>query len=138
MEIGTQMPAMHEMDERALERIARYFAALSAPARLKILNALRGGELNVSELTAATGLGQANASKHLAVLTQHGLLERTARATSVYYRIADPATYRLCDVVCGQVGKRLAHDAALSEILSAAAARSPKHKARAPASRSRR
>lgn len=111
---------MQQLDDRALEHVARYFAALAVPTRLKILNALRDGERNVSELTAAAGCTQANASKHLALLAQHGLVERTVRGTSVYYRIADPATYRLCDVVCGQIGERLARHANLGEMFSAA------------------
>ncbi|MGZ8196711.1 MAG: ArsR/SmtB family transcription factor [Burkholderiales bacterium] len=119
---------MRQLDDHALEQVARYFGALSVPMRLKILNALRGGERNVSELTAAAGCTQANASKHLALLTQHGLVERTARGTSVYYRIADPATYRLCDVVCGQIGKRFARHASLGDMFSAAAAAPPLRK----------
>ena len=94
-------------DDDALEEIARYFAALGATMRLKILNALRGGERNVTELVGLTGATQANASKHLALLAQHGLVAKTPRGTSVYYRIADPSVYRICDMVCGRIGARL-------------------------------
>jgi DNA-binding transcriptional ArsR family regulator len=121
---------MRHLDDEALEQVARYFAALAVPMRLKILNALREGELNVSELTAATGCTQANASKHLALLTQHGLVRRGSRGTSVYYRIADPATYRLCDTVCGQLGRRFADHAGLGQMFSAAAGKSGKGKRR--------
>src|SRR5689334_17328348 len=85
----------------ALEEVARYFAALSVPVRLRILDALRGGERNVGELTQAADATQANVSKHLATLAAAGLVERSARGTSVYYRIADPRIYELCDLVCG-------------------------------------
>lgn len=102
---------MEKLDDRALEQVADYFRALAVPMRLKILNALRDGERKVSELTDLTGCSQANVSKHLAVLTQNGLVRRSSRGTSAYYRIVDRGTYQLCDVVCGQIGKRYAEQA---------------------------
>jgi DNA-binding transcriptional ArsR family regulator len=109
---------MERLDDRALEQVADYFRALAVPMRLKILNALREGERKVSELTDATGCSQANVSKHLAVLTQNGLVQRTSRGTSVYYWIADRGTYQLCDVVCGQIGKRFAEQADLQRMFA--------------------
>ncbi len=97
---------MQRLDDEALEQLARYFGALAAATRLKILAALREGERNVGELTEATGATQANVSKHLAVLAAHGLVEKTPRGTSVFYRIADPRTYEMCEMVCGQIGER--------------------------------
>lgn len=98
---------MGRLDEESLEEVARYFGALSVGVRLRILNALRRGERNVGELTELAGTTQANVSKHLAVLLASGLVDKTARGTSAFYRIADPRIYDLCDVVCGQIGKRL-------------------------------
>jgi len=107
---------MHALDDRALEHVAEYFRALSEPHRLKILNALRAGERNVGELAEALESSQANVSKHLSVLSKLGFVERESRGTSAYYRVSDPATYELCDLVCGQVAKRLVLQA---EVLSA-------------------
>ena len=45
--------------------------------RLGILNALREREMSVSEVMAATGLGQANVSRHLQLLHSLGFVERT-------------------------------------------------------------
>lgn len=102
--VGTNMEAL---DDRALEHVADYFRALSEPLRLKMLNALRDGPLNVGELTSLLGCSQANVSKHLALLAKLGLVSRESRGTSVYYQIADPRTYQLCDLVCGQIAQRL-------------------------------
>ena len=110
--------AMEKFDDAALEQVARYFSALAVPMRLKILNALRGGERNVGELTGRTGCTQANVSKHLALLAQNGLVQKVGRGTSVYYSIADPGTYELCDMVCGQIGKRYAGDAKLQRMFA--------------------
>jgi DNA-binding transcriptional ArsR family regulator len=98
---------MEALDDRALDQVAEYFRALSEPLRLKLLNALREGPRNVGELTDLLGCSQANVSKHLALLSKIGLVEREARGTSVYYQIADPRTYQLCDLVCGQIAQRL-------------------------------
>lgn len=98
---------LSRLDDTALEEVARYFAALAVPMRLKILNALRDGERNVGDLAAITGCTQANVSKHLSVLAAAGLVAKSPRGTSAYYRIADARVYRLCDLVCGQIGRRL-------------------------------
>jgi DNA-binding transcriptional ArsR family regulator len=102
---------MAQLDDRSLTRVADYFKALAETPRLKLLNAMRERERNVTELTELLGCSQANVSKHLALLATHGLVERNARGTSVYYRIADPRTYQLCDLVCGQIAERLTEQA---------------------------
>ena len=117
---------MEKLNGDALEQVADYFGALAVPARLKLLNALRGGERSVGELTAVSGCSQANVSKHLAVLGRSGLVERTTRGTSAYYRITDPATYELCDLVCGQIGRRYAKQLDLQRKFARSVSRSPR------------
>ena len=104
---------MDILDDRALSHVADYFRALSEPLRLKIVNALRSGEHNVGELTELCGCSQANVSKHLSLLAKAGLIEREARGTSVYYRIADACIYDLCDLVCGQLARHFTEQAKL-------------------------
>jgi DNA-binding transcriptional ArsR family regulator len=111
---------MDRLDDHALEDVAGYFRALSVPLRLKILNALRGGERNVGELTVEFGCSQANVSKHLALLAQGGLIEKMSRGTSTYYRITDPKIYDLCNLVCGQIGKRYARQSNRHDMFLAA------------------
>ena len=53
----------------------------------------------------------ANVSRHLSLMTQHGFVARESRGTSVYYRIADPTVYALCDLVCGNIAKQLEREA---------------------------
>ncbi|MDO9365642.1 MAG: metalloregulator ArsR/SmtB family transcription factor [Methylotenera sp.] len=98
---------MSALNEQALEYVAKYFKALAEPMRLKVLNALQDGEKNVSQLTQISGGTQANISKHLTLLTQYNLVKRESRGTNVYYKIADPSVYELCELVCGQIGKRM-------------------------------
>jgi DNA-binding transcriptional ArsR family regulator len=104
---------MGQLPKEALEHVAEYFRALADPTRLQILNALRGGEHNVGELAALCNCSSANVSRHLATLSAHGLVARTARGTSAYYRIADQSVDALCELVCGSIARRL-EQAALS------------------------
>ncbi|HNV88746.1 MAG TPA: metalloregulator ArsR/SmtB family transcription factor [Methylotenera sp.] len=111
---------MSKFDDRALqyEYVAKYFKALAEPMRLKVLNALQDGEKNVSQLTEMSGGTQANVSKHLSLLAQHGLVKRESRGNCVYYSIADSSVYELCDLVCGQISNRMALEAEISKIFT--------------------
>lgn len=94
---------MEGLPIEALEQVAAYFRALSEPTRLHILSLLRDGERNVGELAQICNYTSANISRHLTVLSKHGLVARDHRGTSVYYRIADESVYALCDLVCGSI-----------------------------------
>ena len=98
---------MEDLPIEALKQVAAYFQALSEPTRLHILSQLRGGERNVGELAKLCDYTSANISRHLAILSQHGLVARENRGTSVYYRIADESVYALCDLVCGSIARQL-------------------------------
>jgi DNA-binding transcriptional ArsR family regulator len=98
---------MENLPPEAMLEVAAYFQALSEPTRLKILNLLREGERNVGELAQLCGFTAANISRHLTLLTKHGLVARESRGTSVYYRIADESIYALCDLVCGNISRQM-------------------------------
>lgn len=83
--------------------VAERFRALAEPARLRILDALRDGELTVTQLMEETGLGQANLSKHLQLLHGLGFVDRRKDGLYVFYRIADPQVFELCELVCGRI-----------------------------------
>jgi DNA-binding transcriptional ArsR family regulator len=103
--------AEHGFADPLLELIAARFRLLSEPVRLKILAVLATGERSVGELVTLTGTGQPNVSKHLAALAQGGLIKRRKVGTSMYYAVADPAVYPLCDVVCASVQQRITEEA---------------------------
>lgn len=104
---------MEDLSDLALAQVANYFSALAEPMRLRILNTLRNKEQNVGELAEICACSQANVSRHLSTLAKHGLVIREGRGTSVYYRIADPSIYALCDLVCGNVARQLASQVAI-------------------------
>jgi DNA-binding transcriptional ArsR family regulator len=112
---------MEKLSPEALTQVASYFQALAEPTRLRILNLLRDQPRSVGELAEATSYSAANVSRHLALLAQRGLLAREAQGTSVYYRIADPSIYELCNLVCGNLGRRFEASAAQRADFAAAA-----------------
>ena len=92
---------------QALAPVAEFFKVLSEVSRLQVLCCLKSGSKNVTEIIAATGLGQANVSKHLKVLTQAGMVTRLPQGITVFYEIADPIIFDLCELVCDRLAIRL-------------------------------
>lgn len=62
---------------------------LANQKRLEILQLLRSGKLNVTEMTQMLGLRQPNLSQHLSLLRQHGLVKVDKSGQKVYYELAN-------------------------------------------------
>jgi len=92
---------MAKVGEEQFDEIAERFKALAEPARLRILNALREGELTVGELVARTGLNQANLSKHLQLLHTLRFVSRRKDGLFVRYTLRNNDVFVLCDIMCG-------------------------------------
>ncbi len=110
---------------QALAPVAEYFKVLSEVSRLTVLSSLTSGAKNVTEIIAITGLGQANVSKHLKVLLQAGIVTRTPQGGNVYYQIADPIAFELCELVCDRLSIRLNEQAKQIAALQSLRERSP-------------
>ena len=88
------------MDEEIFELHADVCRTLSNPKRLKILNALRDGEMQVSRILAKMGrIGKANLSQHLAVMRQKGVVAARREGNLIYYRISSPKIIQACDLM---------------------------------------
>ncbi|HEX6126849.1 MAG TPA: metalloregulator ArsR/SmtB family transcription factor [Pyrinomonadaceae bacterium] len=103
----------NNLSTEALEMIAHRFRVLSEPLRLRLVNLLRDREMSVTELTSELNTSQPNVSKHLKMLTASGVLRREQRGNAVYYSVADPSIFELCQVVCDSLGGRLKEQADL-------------------------
>ena len=95
------------------EMIAARLRVIGDPTRIRILDLLRDGELSVTRLTEDLGTSQQNASKHLGVLLQAGIVARRKEGNSSIYSIADRGVYELCEQVCGGLQQQLAELTAL-------------------------
>ena len=91
----------------ALQLVASRFAVLAEPMRLRLIQSLFDGELNVGQLVALTGGTQANVSRHLQTITAAHILARRKVGLQVFYKICDPTIPQLCEVVCGAIAKQL-------------------------------
>lgn len=105
-----------ELSDPLIELVAERFRVLGEPMRVRLLNNLRDGEASVGELQEATGASQQNVSKHLAILHQASMLERSKVGNQTRYRISDPVVFDLCELVCGGIEQQVE---SLSEILQA-------------------
>ena len=92
--------------QAVFESVARYFSVLGEPTRLRLLHALCQDERCVNDLIKATGLTQANASRHLGLMYQAGMLSRRRDGTQIFYKLADPMYVELCRTVSVQVNGR--------------------------------
>lgn len=102
-----------QLSPEVLDLIAGRFRVLAETARLRILNELMGGERTVTELVDATGLNQANVSKHLQLLRSSGFVERRKEGLYAHYRIADPSVTELCRIMCSRLEQEAEEQAAL-------------------------
>jgi DNA-binding transcriptional ArsR family regulator len=78
-----------------MEPLADYFKVFSEPNRLAVLEALRGGPLNVTAVVEKTGLSQALVSKHLKLLTIAGVVQRRPEGSLVFYEVGDRTVFKL-------------------------------------------
>lgn len=98
---------------------AALFRTLGHPARVRILELLRDGELSVGTLQEELGIDSGGTSQHLAALRRIGLVDSRREGTSVYYRAADPQVFALLEVGRALIARALAEQQALLEELAA-------------------
>ncbi|MBU6455772.1 MAG: winged helix-turn-helix domain-containing protein [Cyanobacteria bacterium REEB67] len=96
-----------QLSREALELVAQRFRLLGEASRLELVQALCLGEKTGQQLCELTGMGQANVSKHLSVLCEHGILSRRKEGSFVYYVTSDDSIKDLCDIVCSSLAKRI-------------------------------
>ena len=101
------------VSDELVELIARRFRLLSEPMRIRLFDRLRDGEATVHQLADELGSSQHNASKHLTLLAEAGVLARRKDGTCVYYRLADQDVLALCEQVFGSVEQHVLELAAL-------------------------
>lgn len=91
-----------------LEEYGLVARALSAPARLMILEQLAQGERGVEDLADKTGLTVANCSQHLQQLRRAGLVASRRDGKAVIYRLTDAQALALMELLRGVAARNLA------------------------------
>jgi DNA-binding transcriptional ArsR family regulator len=77
---------------------AEFFKTLAHPARIRVLEVLRDGELSVGQLVPLVGIEASHLSQQLAVLRRGNFVQTRREGSTVFYSVADSAVYELLDV----------------------------------------
>ncbi len=86
------------MTRPVYELKAEFFKTLGHPARIRILEILRDGELPVSELIPLVGLEASHLSQQLAVLRRANVVRSRRDGSTVLYTVVDPRIHQLLAV----------------------------------------
>ncbi len=78
------------------ERVCK---AIADPKRLLIISVLRDDELSVGDIADTLGVSQSNASQHLAVLRDRGIVTTRRSGTSVYYSLSSQKILAAIDLM---------------------------------------
>lgn len=77
------------LEDTQAAALAELFRAFSDPSRLKIIDALVQGELNVGGIAETVGLSESATSHHLRGLRQMQLVRTRKEGRQVYYSLMD-------------------------------------------------
>ena len=72
------------------KELANLFGVLSSPHRVRIVEELRTGEIDVNGLKNALQISHSHVSQHLAVLRTQRLVTERRQGRHVFYRLTDP------------------------------------------------
>lgn len=97
---------------------ARVCKAIADPKRLLIINELRERELSVGDLCEALELTQSNASQHLAVLRDRGVVTTRREGTSVIYALRGTKVIQAVDLLREFLAEDLADHGRLGEVIT--------------------
>jgi len=96
------------LHDKIIDLVARRFQILSEPCRLRILRSLQDRAMTVGEIVDHLDGNQPNISKHLQILFDAGLVGRKRSGNSIFYSIADPVVFKLCELVCRSTARQAA------------------------------
>ena len=93
---GPKMGPM--MDPRS-----RFFMALASDQRLRLIQALRGGERSSAELVEILELDPSVVSRHLMLLRNVGIVSARKEGVTMYFSIADERIFQILDLATGMI-----------------------------------
>ena len=76
---------------------AEFFKVLAHPLRIRILDALRSGEIAVNDLSSRLKVEQSTLSQQLGILRKSNVVTGRKEGQSVFYSIQDQAIFRVLD-----------------------------------------
>ncbi|MFA9427565.1 ArsR/SmtB family transcription factor [Natronorubrum sp. A-ect3] len=91
-------PANRTASDELIDDELHVFKALANEKRLRIIEALRDGELCACELETVLDAPQSTVGTHLSQLREAGIVRTRKEGKWTYYRIADTASLQLLDL----------------------------------------
>ncbi|MEF8814488.1 MAG: metalloregulator ArsR/SmtB family transcription factor [Halovenus sp.] len=85
-------------DDEQVDAQVTVFKALANEYRVRILDALRDGEMCACELQVVLDAPQSTVASHLRQLTDAGMVKKRRQGKWTYYRIGDTAVLQLLDI----------------------------------------
>ena len=87
-----------------IEQLSAQFKAISEPSRLKILLALREGEMCVYHIVEAVGGNQSAVSHQLRILRDNRIIKARRDGQNIVYSLADAHVLALLELALAHVG----------------------------------
>lgn len=95
---------------------ARVCKAIADPKRLLLINEMRDGSKSVGDMCDSLGISQSNASQHLAVLRDRGLVRAQRTGNNVYYSLSSPKIVQAVDLLREFLAEDLADRGTLGSV----------------------
>ena len=106
-----------QVEAELQELHARVCKAIADPKRLLIINELRERDLSVGELCEALEFTQSNASQHLAILRERGVVSTRRQGTSVIYSLRGKKVLEAVDLLRQFLAEDLADRGRLGNVI---------------------
>ncbi len=97
--VAARMPSARDIADTA-----DVFGLMADPGRLRLLVALRDGELCVRDLAAVTGLSESATSHALRLLRAHRVVAARRAGRVAFYRLDDTHVATLLDLAVEHIG----------------------------------
>lgn len=74
----------------ATKELAKFLGVLAHPERIRIVEELRNGELDVNSLQKLLGVAHSRVSQNLGILRSHRIVSERRAGRHVFYRLVQP------------------------------------------------
>jgi len=88
---------------KEVESLSRVFKAMGDSTRIRLLWALRNGEMCVCDLSALLGVSESAVSHQLRILRHLDLVAKRRDGTTIYYRLNDEHVSRMMELALEHV-----------------------------------
>ena len=103
-ELTSKRAAENMPKAEQIEQLSAQFKAISEPSRLKILLALREGEMCVYHIVEAVGGNQSAVSHQLRILRDNRIIKARRDGQNIVYSLADAHVLAVLELALAHIG----------------------------------